>query len=489
MLTPSFSTLRLPPIGQRIIPGNLNGILGSACKQASDNTQAPYDLALMSGLVAASISLQGLVDVITPTGVQSPVSLMGFALAGSGERKTAIERLMLKGVRDWQACQKQEYKELLAAWESDHLIWQEKRRHLVARFKKARKDGGRAEEELRVWQQVEPLRPINPAFIYEDTTLAALLQGMTEGEKNAAMLSDEGGALLNGHAFRNLAPLNSLWGGADYSADRKSGESLEIVGGRLTTALSLQPGVLDEYLARKGEHGRDIGFWARALIFAPDSKQGQRFEHGVTRSVEELNAFSIRCQALLDESKDAGGAPRKTICFDESLKPMWVALCNSIEMEIKAGGRFEGLNDHASKLTENIARVAAVLHCFEHDCDGSIGQGSLDWAISICMQCSDDFARIFRVVPQELKDVQAIGCWLVSFRNQGRRYFKKNYILQYGPTGTRSKARLNAALAEMSRRGMLNFVVMGRTTYVDMFPDLIHDQAKFNFDAFLAPPC
>lgn len=489
MLTPSVSTLPLPPIGQRVISCKLDGILGSACKQASDNTQAPYDLALMSGLVAASISLQALVDVITPTGVKSPVSLMGFALAESGERKTAIEKLMLKGIREWQAGQKQHYKQLLADWESDHLIWQERQRHLVAKFKKDKKGDGRAEEELRLWHQVEPIRPRNPVFIYEDTTLAALLQGMTEGEKNAAMLSDEGGALLNGYAFRNLAPLNSLWGGADYSADRKSGESLEIVGGRLTTALALQPGVLGEYLARKGEHGRDIGFWARALIFAPDSKQGQRFEHGVSRSFDELSAFSTRCQALLDESKGAGGEPRKIICFDESLKPVWVALCNSIETEIKAGGRFEGLNDHASKLTENIARVAAVLHCFEHGCDGSIGQRSLDLAISICMQCSDDFARIFRVVPQELKDVQAIGCWLVSFRNQGRRYFKKNYILQYGPIGTRSKTRLNAALAEMSRRGLMNFVVMGRTTYVDMFPHLVYDHAKFNYDAFLVPPC
>ena len=400
MLTPSVSTLPLPPIGQRVISCKLDGILGSACKQASDNTQAPYDLALMSGLVAASISLRALVDVITPTGVKSPVSLMGFALAESGERKTAIEKLMLKGIREWQAGQKQHYKQLLADWESDHLIWQERQRHLVAKFKKDK-----------------------------------------------------------------------------------------IVGGRLTTALALQPGVLGEYLARKGEHGRDIGFWARALIFAPDSKQGQRFEHGVSRSFDELSAFSTRCQALLDESKGAGGEPRKIICFDESLKPVWVALCNSIETEIKAGGRFEGLNDHASKLTENIARVAAVLHCFEHGCDGSIGQRSLDLAISICMQCSDDFARIFRVVPQELKDVQAIGCWLVSFRNQGRRYFKKNYILQYGPIGTRSKTRLNAALAEMSRRGLMNFVVMGRTTYVDMFPHLVYDHAKFNYDAFLVPPC
>lgn len=43
----------------------------------------------------------------------------------------------------------------------------------------------------------------------------------------------------------------------------------------------------------------------------------------------------------------------------------WIATYNKIEAGLLEGGEFDRSKDHASKLSENITRVAALLHFFE----------------------------------------------------------------------------------------------------------------------------
>lgn len=474
------SKIALPVPGQPLyLRGDLPGLLMAAVSEVTSNTKTPVDLALMAALTAGSIALQGVVDVQAPTGVKTPVSIMTFAVAESGERKTAIEKHFLSGLRAFQGEQKEKYREEMAEWKLNHEAWSDS---LKAKKRALLRKGADREAFLEILKEMSaemPMEPISPAFLYDDTTISALLQRMHEGSKNAALVSSEGGTIFKGHAFRSLPVLNNLWSGADCSIERSTRSSIEIVDGRLTISVSVQPGVMRDFIERKGNEARDIGFWARALIFTPTSTQGTRFEYGVKPGHEAMERFNERIIELFRLSEeDAHGFVRHVITFEESLKPYWLGVCNAIEQEISQGGRFEYMKDHASKLADNIARVAALISCLEYGVGQPIGREALDAAISICMYCSDNFSRLFNALPQPVQDAETLLAWLERFSLRGIRYMKKNRIMQYGPGCVRKKSRSDAALdwLVISRR-----VDLGRhekTSYVDMMPWAPHDHYR-----------
>ncbi|WP_161785944.1 YfjI family protein [Halopseudomonas pelagia] len=465
--------MALPVPGSPLyLRNDLPGLVMAAVSEVTSNTKAPFDLALMAALTAGSIALQGAVDVQAPTGVRTPVSIMTFALAESGERKTAVEKHFLSGLRTFQGEQKEKYRKEMADWKLNQEAWSDS---LKAKKRALSRKGADREEFLEILKEMSaevPIEPTSPTFLYDDTTISALLQRMHEGSKNAALVSSEGGTIFKGHAFRSLPVLNSLWSGSDCSIERSTTGSIEIVDGRLTISVSVQPGVMREFIERKGDEARDIGFWARALIFTPISTQGARFEFGGKPGHDAMERFNERIIELLRLSvdDDTQGFVRQVITFEESLEPYWLAICNAIEREINQGGRFENMKDHASKLADNIARVAALISCLEYGLGHPIRREALDAAISICMYCSDNFSRLFNALPQPIQDAETLLAWLGRFSLRGIRYMKKNRIMQYGPSCVRKKSRLDAALdwLVISRK-----LVVGRyekTSYVDLMP-------------------
>ena len=360
----------------------------------------------------------------------------------------------------------------MADWKLNHEAWSDS---LKAKKRRLSRKGADREEFLEILKEMDaerPIEPTSPTFLYEDTTIPALLQGMHEGSKNAALVSSEGGTVFNGHAFRSLPVLNSLWSGAVCSIERSSTGSMEIVDGRLTISVSVQPGVMRDFIERKGDEARDIGFWARAVIFSPISTQGTRFEYGVKPGHDAMGRFNERIKELLrlSESDDTQGVLRHVINFEESLEPYWLAICNAIEREINQGGRFEHMKDHASKLADNIARIAALISCLEYGVGQPIGREPLDAAISICMYCSDNFSRIFNALPQPVQDAEILLAWLGRFSLNGIRYHKKNRIMQYGPSCVRKKHRLDAALDWLVIERRLSLGRHEKTVYVDTVP-------------------
>jgi hypothetical protein len=59
-------------------------------------TQAPGEMIALTLLSGLSLACQSLINVKITDTMKSPVSLYSFVIADSGERKTAVERLLLK---------------------------------------------------------------------------------------------------------------------------------------------------------------------------------------------------------------------------------------------------------------------------------------------------------------------------------------------------------------------------------------------------------
>lgn len=451
-------------------------LLNSAVDEAEKNIQAPRPLILTAALAAIATALQGLLDVRKPTGQCVPTSLMLLVVANSGERKSTAENIFFKPVRDFQQQQSVLNHNRRRRWQVQHDAWEAQRKAILKAISKE----PLAEEHVRQLLAHDELRPGKPRefkLLYEDCTSEALFYGLSRNLPTAGLISSEGGAVLGARAFNDLPKQNAIWSGDTITVDRKSAESFELVGARLTVSIMAQESAISDYMERHGEQSRGSGLWARFLVSHPVSTQGRRFISNGSQSWGHCDKFAERMINLLQQNAgllEEPGRERKVMQFTPEAAEHWLWVANAIESEIRPGGRFEGAGDHASKLADNIARVAALLHFFE-GLNGDISVETLSFAISLCFWYSNEFVRLFLPLPQDQVDAYELNEWLNALRNYGQRYVRKNYIRQHCPNKLRESRRLNVALELLRMRGGVSLGQIGKTLCVDLNPSLPFD--------------
>lgn len=452
-------------------------IIERAVGEAQNNIKAPRSLVFFGALSAVAIALQGLVDVRKPNGQCVPTSLMLLSIANSGERKSTVENVFLEGVRRFQKEISSRRNGEIKEWEVLQDIWREKYKSILKVIKKKTVSGecARVEEEALIKHRLAmPKAPCAFKMLYEDATSEALFRGLCKDYPSAGLISSEGGGVINGRAFGDLSKQNSIWSGDTVTVDRVSVGSYELTNVRLTVSMMVQGKMFDDYIQRHGELSRGSGLWARFLVCRPSSTQGSRFINNGVMSWEHRDDFLARLSVLLKQNGDLERSQereRKIVEFSAAASERWFYIFNYIESEISLGGRFEGAGDHASKLAENIARVAALLHYFEFGA-GQISVETLDAAISICFWCSDEFLKVFLPPSETETDAVDLDFWLQRHRVSGARYIPKNYVRQFGPGKLRDKKRLDRALEALVARGSVLMVRQGKTTTIDLFPGM-----------------
>lgn len=452
-------------------------LLQATVDEAVNNLRAPAPLIWSSALSALSVAIQGLVDVRKPTGQVVPTSLMLATVADSGERKSSVEDAFMAAIRDFQHKHAQAHQQAMADWQLAQDIWLARRKMLL---RDLAKDAANTESsaELRAHEQAKPAPPRQRKWLYEDSTSEALFYGLSQGGGSAGLISSEGRAILNGRAFGDMEKMNAIWSGSPIAVDRKSGDSFLLQGARLTVSFQAQGSVMQAYMNRCGQQALGSGLLARFLVCMPASTQGTRFIQNGTLSWECSRRFAQRLTALLERNTFEGSPPEKIVMqFSSEAAQQWLVFFNAIEAEIRPGGRFEGAGGHASKLAENVARMAALTHFFEEG-EGDISVATLRFAISYCLYCSDEFLRLFMPPPQEQLDAGELWGWLANLYNSGRRYVAKNHVRQFCLNKLRRKGRLDAALEVLRFRGCIGFVSVGRTLALDLQPCLPADQQR-----------
>ena len=163
-------------------------------------------------------------------------------MAESGDRKSTVDRLLGRAVRDFQDRQREAARSSIAAHTADLAAWEARRDASSAMDgdAKAKKpvDGHRA--DLAVIEAGKPDAPRVPRLLYEDVTQERLVQLAGDGMAAGGIFSSEGGAVLGGHSMgkdsiaRTLASLNKLWDGATILVDRSHAPSFAVRGARMT---------------------------------------------------------------------------------------------------------------------------------------------------------------------------------------------------------------------------------------------------------------
>ena len=462
-------------------------LITNAFQEAKIITQAPDPMVYLASISAASIALQGVINVELPIGKVCPVSLSTLTIAESGERKSSVENLLTKGIKLFQKQALKCYQEELKRYKAKLEIHNKK----TVQIKKSVDLNNQAQCEdmvdiLLEHERYQPVKPMLPMLTFEDSTQEALLSSLSENIPNAFLGSSEGGVLLNSRLMSQTASLNSIWSGDDITVNRKVEESYTLEGARLTVSIMTQWGALERFMKKTKDDIRGNGHLSRFLVCAPFSNCGFRQSNGMDSSRDGLQAFNDRLYELLSETAELDDYTlKRVIKFSDEAKRIWLDVYNDIESKMGPNGIYQDVKDHASKLPENIARVAALIHYFDNSSEEGISASTLMEAINLVGYFSSQFMSVFSAPPKYVTDSQNLMQWLSVYANSGIRYLKRNNILQFGPKGTRKKADLGAALDYIKLNNDLAEIIIRKTRVIDLWPQQPFDEAKLCQDLSL----
>ena len=264
----------------------LPSTIRDAVIEATDSVQCPLPLAANSALAGISTVAAGHVNVSRDDQLVGPASLYLLSIAESGERKSTVDSLFMKPIRQWQAEQDELAKPKHEAWAAENEAWEAEKKGIIKAIGEAGKKGKDTTDLKRSLVDLakrKPVAPMIPRVLMGDATSEALTFRLARFWPVAGMLSSEAGTILGGHSMnrdavvRNLATMNALWSGEPLAVDRKTSESYIIHSARLTFGLAAQPETVRQWIESTKGLARGTGFLARFLISNPTSTQGKRF--------------------------------------------------------------------------------------------------------------------------------------------------------------------------------------------------------------------
>lgn len=419
---------------------------------------------------------QGRYDLKMPYGAVTPTTVNVLGVAGSGEGKSPLYDKVLHVILEAQRKQRREWRKQLDTYEGELEEWRAEEKLLTQAISRKKIKGGTAERErqaLRELHQSRPERPREFRLLYSDTTPEALFSGLDTAIPSAALATDEAELFFKGAMNRARSHINSLWSGGSTVITRATKEDIALDDARLMLLLMVQPGILRQYMETQGEQARDSGMLARFLVCAPLSVRGQRFyslhaplEGEAWKQAEARLASLTQDNLVLTETPDT---PREVLEFNEQGAACWVQVANEIQRQMATGGYFEVCPDHGSKLAENVARIAALIHLFE-GYNGGIAPETVQMATDLCLYYSGHFRQVFMPPPQEEQDASRLNEWFNELRQFNCRFIRYNEVRQRAPRPLRDKKRLKAALDVLMPQQQLGVFTDGRTRYIDLMP-------------------
>ncbi|HDW0153203.1 TPA: DUF3987 domain-containing protein, partial [Enterobacter asburiae] len=224
------------------------------------------------------------------------------------------------------------------------------------------------------------------------------------------------------------------------------------------------------YQESNGEMAKGIGFFARALLCQPDSTQGYRKITSPVTSTEHLPVFHQRLMEIITENMIRHDEnKRECLFFCPEAEQRMIEFYNKVESEMGMLGFLSDFKDYASKVTENMARVAALLHYFEGS-GGDISLIAVEAAIQIISWYVDEYVRLFSKQQESTlvgSEAHDLYCWIKEYCVRNTiPYLRKNTILQYGPNRFRNRATVSELLSTLYSQRKIMAAKRGKTIFI-----------------------
>ena len=153
----------------------LGHTMAATCKAIQENVQAPDAIIAQSVLGAANLAVQGLGNIIID-GRVFPVSLFLLSIAGTGERKSAVDSLALSRHREIEKDKISKLAGEQGLYEINNAAFEHERSALIKDKKKSlpEKQAG-----LELLQRQEPVKPLDQTILVTDFTFEGLFKLQT----------------------------------------------------------------------------------------------------------------------------------------------------------------------------------------------------------------------------------------------------------------------------------------------------------------------
>ncbi|MCG5531719.1 DUF3987 domain-containing protein, partial [Halorhodospira halochloris] len=153
--------------------------------------------------------------------------------------------------------------------------------------------------------------------------------------------------------------------------------------------------------------------------------------------------------------------PMPKIPFSEPAKELWNQMAESIEREITDDQRYCHTPGHASKLMENVSRVAAVVHIFENEnYYEPIQEDKLFFAYELCCHYSSHYMeyiagqpKIVRLANDLVETIRRTITPQVKGWGLQEYVFTRSYIRNHANRELRNQKKLDQAIHLVTRLG------------------------------------
>jgi hypothetical protein len=444
----------------------LSPVLRDAVAEYCQYGQQPVPIAAASALGAASLAVQGLVDVARDDGLSGPVSLDLLTVALSGERKTSSDKRFRRAIWQWQADERKRLAPDVAEAAAARDAWNAERDGIVAKIKRAAGGGSgkgppiaTLKAMLADLDKTRPTPVLVPSLFIEDATPEAMALTLANGWPSTSLWSDEAGLVIGSHAMsdqtviRTMALLNRLWDATPFDRRRATSGDVTVRGRRLTVNLMAQPTVFSALVGIGDGLARGLGFLARFLLSWPTSTMGTRFYKPPPAALPALGAFDCRIRELLEEklpfepeATDNALVPR-VMQLSAPARAAWISFFDDTERAVAPGGDAAPVGDVAAKTAEQAVRLAAVMSVVEQGVSDLI---SLEPMAAGCAIAGWHLGEARRILASAAGDpVTADAINLLHWLRGRREPTTRRDIQRFGPARLRDKSRRDAALQRL----------------------------------------
>jgi putative DNA primase/helicase len=444
----------------------LPDIVLDAVLEAIEITQAPPALVGSSALAAISGCSQHLVSVRRDAHLYGPIGLFILIVARSGERKSTVDKLFTKAIREWEVEQLETVRPLLVEYAAALKNWEAVDAGLRDAQRKAAKEGQpdpAIEAAMVEHESQKPQRPRVLALMRGDDTPEAFAAALEE-QRVVFCVSSEAGLVFGSPGMsadaimRNLAQYNTAWDGARIQRARTTGQNVDVEGMRVTICWQAQPDVLSAFIERSGNLAKGMGFSARFLMCEPISTQGDRPYAAPPEATPGLDKFQARVKELLNIPRQFvdGALHTEAIEFSPDAREIWTWFHDKIEAELGENCRYYAIQEFASKAAEHAARLAACLAVFAYRTPvieveaAHAGAAIAQWFLDENLRIHDH-----TLVSQAVLDAERLERRIAEILvKQGRPWMSVGELLQNGPgSSLRKKEGRDAALDVLEEFG------------------------------------
>ncbi len=439
----------------------LGAILGPAARAIAEVVQCPAALAAGCVLATAALAAQKQANVQTLGGAR-PLSLFVLTIAGSGDRKTAADKVALAPVDEHVRRAHATYETESAEWERAR----EARKLDRTNARKAAESGDGYADALK--EIVDEPKPRKPWIVCSEPTAEGLVKSLADGQYAQGIYTDEGGQFLGGHALteeaelRTIAMLSRLWQGDRIDRVRATdSEHVILYGRRVSMHLLVQPDVATRMLGKPLY--RSQGFLARWLIAAPDSLAGTRLHDPARTEADDdprirrfWHAIGELLAAPASEDREVGGLDPACLALSPEARSLLVEAYDEIERAQARDGMLEGVREWASKAAEHACRIAGVLTLAADPAAHAVSGETMGGALTLTQFYLSEYVRLVGSadVPEHIRHAHELLAWL---RQKGRTTVTARDVMRLGPgRAIRHGDAAKAALKTLAEHGWLS---------------------------------